>query len=127
MTARFIVRLLDAADRLLAWQEVYATAKPQDRPAASCPFWPVVPTRFTIEVAGQATKISVHWPDLDVARVQALAEPLDVQVGQEALFTWIEPVWLVGGSRDVPLPPVTVKAPVSVSVPTGGLAAVSPR
>ena len=38
MTQRFIVRLLDANDRLLAWADVHATAKPHAPRGASCPF-----------------------------------------------------------------------------------------
>lgn len=123
MTQKFVVRLLTAEDVLLAWAEVYATARPQDR-GGSCPFWAPGPTPLLIEVDGLATKISVHWCDLDVARVQALLEPLTVTAGQQASFAWIEPVWLVPGMRDVPLPGVTVHAPVSVRVPTGSVMAV---
>lgn len=119
MTARFIVRLLDASSRLLAWAEVMATAKPQDR-AGSCPFWPTVPTQFVIEHDGTPTQISVHWADLDVARVQAV-DSGDVTAGQVVTLSWVEPVWLVPGMRDVPLPQVTVRAPVAIGVPTGGI------
>ena len=123
MTARFIVRLLDDAGVLLSWAEVHATARPQDR-AGSCPFM-ADRTQFVIERDGLASRISVHWADLDVARVQNLMEPMAVSVGQVCTFSWIEPVWLVPGMRDVPLPSVTVRAPVSVSVPLGSLAAIS--
>lgn len=124
MTARFIVRLLDESDALLAWAEVNAEAKPQGRPSASCPFY-VDRTTFVISQAGRASKLSIHWADLDIARVISLMEAVDVQVGQVATHTWIEPVWLVSGMRDVPLPPVTVGAPVRVSVPVGSLMATS--
>lgn len=123
MTVKFVVRLLDEAGALLAWASVYATARPQDR-AGSCPFFAPT-TSFVIERDGLASRISVHWCDLDVARVQVLVEATPVSVGQVFAFNWIEPVWLVPGMRDVPLPPVTVRAPVAVSVPVGTLAAVS--
>ena len=126
MTARFIVRLLDAGARLLAWAEVSATAKPQER-GASCPFWATAPTPFVIEQDGRATDISIHWADLDVARRQAILEPVDVRIGQRFVFSWMEPVWLVAGSRDVPLPPVTVRQSVQIAPPVGDLAAVTGR
>lgn len=124
MTQKFVVRLLDAAGALLAWAEVHATAKPQARPAASCPFVSATHTLFAIEQSGLASQISVHWCDLDVARVQAIVEPVPVQAGQAFTFAWIEPVWLVAGMRNVPLPAVTVRAPVSVLVPVGAMGAV---
>jgi hypothetical protein len=125
MTDKFVVRLLDDAGTLLAWATVHATAKPQARPAASCPFWAPANTMFVIEQDGLASRISVHWCDLDVARVQALVESVPVAVGQVFSFAWIEPVWLVAGMRDVPLPQVTVRAPVKIGVPNGSLSCVA--
>jgi hypothetical protein len=118
---KFVVRLLDAAGTLLAWAQVYATAKPQARPSASCPFVAMGNTQFVIEQDGLANQISVHWCDLDLARVTPLMEPVPVKALQVFTFAWIEPVWLVSGMKDVPLPQVTVRAPVKIGVPTGAL------
>lgn len=123
MTDKFVVRLLGDGDELLAWAEVYAESRPQ--PNASCPFFATHPTRFAIEKNGVAKKLSVHWCDLDIARVQDIAGNTPVQQGQVFDFNWIEPVWLVAGMRNVPLPSVTVGTPVSVSIPVGTLNAVS--
>ena len=123
MKARFIVRLMSESDELLSWAEVWAQAKPQ-KTAGSCPFWPVAPTQFVIERHGRASYLTVHWADLDVARKQNLASA-DVSVGQVFTFTWLEPVWLVPGMRDIQLPGVTVRAKVEIGVPTGSLTAVS--
>jgi hypothetical protein len=120
MIAKFIVRLLDANARLLAWAEVYAEAKPQDR-AGSCPFWATAPTMFVIEEAGDAVEVTIHWADLDVARRQVLLAPVMVAPPAVFRFDWIEPVWLVPGMRDVPLPAVTVRAPVMVSPPAAAI------
>jgi hypothetical protein len=122
MTARFIVRLLDSAGTLLSWVEVYAASKVQER-AGSCPFWPIAPTQFVIDQDGLASQISVHWADLDVARVCAPLEAVPVKAGEVFTYTWIEPVWLVPGMRDVPLPQVTVNKPVVIGVPVGALVA----
>lgn len=124
MTQRFIVRLLTTDDRLVAWAEVHATAKPQAPRGASCPFF-APQTRFLIDADGTVAKLSVHWADLDVARVQPVLQPTTVKAGQTFTLTWLEPVWLVAGMRDVPLPPVTVGRPVAVAPPVGGLAAVT--
>jgi hypothetical protein len=126
MTSRFIVRLLDEGGTLLAWAEVHATAKPQSPRGASCPFF-AMPTQFVIEHEGIASQISVHWADLDVARQQALMNPTRVQIGQVFTFSWLEPIWLVAGMRDVQLPGVTVRGPVSVGIPTGGIGVRDPR
>jgi hypothetical protein len=121
MIASFIVRLLDADGELLAWAEVMAKSRPQGRPR-STPFVAESQTLFSIERDGIATGISVHWADLDVARYTPL-NACPVQTGQIHRFDWIEPVWMVEGSKqDVPLPQVTVGRPVVVGVPVGGLA-----
>jgi hypothetical protein len=80
-------------------------------------------TQFVIEQDGLANQISVHWCDLDLARVTPLMEPVPVKALQVFTFAWIEPVWLVSGMKDVPLPQVTVRAPVKIGVPTGALVA----
>lgn len=124
MATKFVVRLLDPDDQLLAWTTVWADPKPQEG-RASCPFWPTGATQFAIEQAGVVTRMSVHWCDLDIARVSQPMEPTAVQVGQVFTFAWLEPVWLVAGMRDVPVPPVTVRESVTLVVPTGSLTAVT--
>jgi hypothetical protein len=121
---KFVVRLLDAEANLLAWAEVAADPKPQRR-MASCPYWPVTATQFVVERSGMATEITVHWCDLDVARRANLGAATEVVEGQVFTFTWLEPIWLVPGMRDVPLPGVTVRGPVVVGVPVGALWSVS--
>lgn len=123
MTARFIVRLMDAAGELLAWAEVYATAKPQGRPR-STPFFADGRTQFVIERDGIASQVVIHWADLDVVRVGPELKPTPVQVGQVFDFTWLGPVWMIEGSKvDIPLPAVTARKSVNVSPPVGNLAA----
>jgi hypothetical protein len=124
MIARFIVRLLTAEGDLLAWSEVHAQAKPQGRPR-STPFMAMGPTSFVIERDGIASQLSVHWADLDVARATPLMQATPVQLGQVVRFDWIEPVWMVKGSEvDVPLPPVTVRAQVTIAPPVGSLVSI---
>ena len=121
MPTKFVVRLLDAEDALLAWSEVSADPSPQAPRGASCPFFAPGPTLFPIERAGRAVKITVHWCDLDVARLATPIAPLEVVVGQVVRYDWIEPLWLVPGMRDVPLPAVTVRAPIAIGVPSGAV------
>lgn len=128
---KFVLRLLSADNELLAWSEVFATPRPQQevdehgaRRAVSCPYWPVdnQATPLPVTVTGTATKVSIHWCDLDIARVMDLIEPMRVEVGQTAMFAWtMTPVWLVAGMRDVPLPPVVIAAPIHVGVPVGNI------
>jgi hypothetical protein len=120
MRQKFVVRLVDADGCLLAWVPVWASPRPQAG-RASCPFWPEGATRFCIEQPGDAVAVSIHWCDLDIARVNALIEPVHVEAGQAFDFSWVEPIWLVAGMRDVALPPVTERQPVAIGVPTGGL------
>lgn len=119
---KFVVRILDDSDRLLSWATVYASPRPQER-GASCPFWPKSNTRFLVEADGLATKFSVHWCELDVARVERLMEATEVRAGQVFTFAWLQPVWLVPGMRGVPLPGVTVREDITMTPPTGNLAA----
>ena len=124
MTEKFVVRVMDAENALLAWTTVYAESRPQGS-RRSCPFWAVGRTQFVIERDGLASQVLVHWCDLDLARAQAI-EPTPVQVGQVFDYAWIGPVWLVPAmEKDLVLPPVTERAPVTLAVPTGSLNAVS--
>jgi hypothetical protein len=127
MTQKFVVRLLTSEGDLLSWAEVQAQAKPQGRPR-STPFHAIGPSMFVIEQDGIATQMSVHWCDLDVARVFALPEPVPVSALQVLRYDWFTmPVWMVEGSKvDVPLPAVTVRGPVKVSPPAAAMGAVSP-
>ena len=123
MTATFIVRLVDAEGQLLAWAEVPAESRPQGRPR-STPFMALAPSMFAIEQAGIATDLIIHWADLDVVRKTPLMEATPVTVGQVFRFHWIEPVWMVEGSKTMlPLPAVTVRAPVAIAVPVGVMVA----
>ena len=119
---KFVVRVLTAEDQLLAWAEVVAEPEPQDRSlSASCPFWPTPRrTEFIADTAGTAAKLSVHWCDLDIARVAHVFEGggVELQVGNRFVFHWFEPVWLVAGQHKVPLPTVTVNKHVILSPPS---------
>jgi hypothetical protein len=121
-TEKFVIRILDAEHRLLSWTTVWATATPLGG-GRSCQFWPTGPTQFVVTDAGEASVMTIHWCDADVARMQSVG-PQRVEVGQVFNFAWIEPVWLVPGMQHVPLPAVTMHAPVTIGVPTGALAAV---
>jgi hypothetical protein len=124
---KFVVRLQDAAGELLAWTTVYGLPKPQPRPH-SCPMWATGPTQFPIEKAGEASVITIHWCDLDVARKTTPIEPTHVEPGQVFTYHWIEPLWLVPGSSEMfPLPAVTVRESITVTVPSGGLGVVAGR
>lgn len=119
MQVTFIVRLLTADHALLAWARVPAEARPQAT-RASCPFFATGPSWFDIEQDGEVACLTVHWPDLDIARIATL-QPTPVQAGQRFLLSWLEPVWLTAGMQNVPLPAVTEREPVRIGVPTGGL------
>jgi len=122
---KFVARLLDAEDRLLAWATVWAAPQPIGG-GRSCPFVAPGPTAFPIEAEGTAVKLVVHWCDLDLARVTDVPATA-VSVGQVFSFVWFQPVWLVPGMQGVPLPGVTERASVLVSPPTGAVAAAAGR
>lgn len=125
------MRVLTEDDQLIAWAEVPCNPEPQDRAkSASCPFWPVDGSRktnFVAEADGTATKISVHWCDLNIARVNPVFENggVEVKTGQLFTFHWFEPVWLTAGMKNVPLPATTINNNITISPPTGSLNAIS--
>ena len=137
MTEKFVIRLMDTDDRLLAWTELACESRPQGG-RRSCPFWPTTPTQFAIETSGIASKVVIHWCELDLARVMDL-EPIAVLEGQVFDFTWIGPVWLVPAmdkeialpdlgpvwlqieNAVIKLPATTVKGPTVIAPPTGSL------
>ena len=125
ISTKFVIRLLDAEHTLLGWQELYP---PDVRSTgrASCGFFAKESTPIPIEQSGVAAYLTVHWCDLDVARIVPLPEPTPVDAGQVAQWAWIEPVWLVSGMRDVPMPPVTVRSSVALNPPSGTLTAITP-
>lgn len=123
MKVEFVVRLLTEDDQVLAWARVPAESRPQDTRAA-CPFFASGLTHFVAELDGSIAKLVVHWPELNVARMLDQPERHLVKAGQEFNFVWLEPVWLVGGMENVPMPAVTERAPVRVAPPVGDMAAV---
>lgn len=127
MIASFIVRLLDADGNLLSWTEVLAKSFPQGRPR-STPFKAETPSQFVIERDGTVAQMTVHWADLDVARVAPTPMgELEVKAGQVYTLNWIEPVWMVKGSEvDVPLPAVTVRRAIAIAPPPAAMGAAAP-
>lgn len=123
MQTQFVVRLLDADDQLLSWARAVGESRPQESRAA-CPFFVMGLTRFVIERSGKIAKLVVHWTDLNLARVREHPELTPVEVGQVFDMAWAEPIWLVGGMENVPLPTVTEHVPVKLAVPTGNLMSV---
>jgi hypothetical protein len=127
VTFSFVVRLLDTDNNLLSWTKALGSPSRQDGGRASCPLWVTAPTSFVIEKTGEAAKLAVHWTDLDIARLRELDERVLVQQGQVFTFTWIEPIWLIAGMRDVPLPAVTVRNSVTIAPPPAQMGAKDPR
>jgi len=124
MRSKFVVRLLDEAGELLGWQAVYAEPH-AERPGV---FW-VDRTEIPLERPGRATRISVHWTDLNVARMEPLIEAIEIppeKVGTSGTFIWLpwSPLWQVRGEQDVPLPAVTERGSVRLSPDMGVLGGV---
>lgn len=126
MTCKFVVRLLDDAGTLLGWTTLHLSPQPFDpeHPRTRCDFCPDSPTSIRVLAAGRATRMVVHWTDVNVVRQEAILTPLDLfreHIGQVLMYHWAQPVWAVQGQPDVPLPPVTVGESISLVVPTGNL------
>jgi hypothetical protein len=124
MIGNFVIRLLDADNNLIAWAKQTASPTPQEG-RASCPFFGSV-TKFVAERNGVITKMTIEWSDLGIARQRDL-DILEVKTGQGIDFIWVEPIWLVAGSKDVPLPPVTEQQPVVIGVKPASMGTKDPR
>lgn len=117
MQTKLIVRVLDAAGDLLGWDELMAEARGDGR------LWATAPSTVTIERQGVAATVSVHWADLNVEARTPFPTPQPVALGARVTVISPGPVFVVGPQAGG-LPPVTVRTSVSISPPTGDLAAV---
>jgi hypothetical protein len=129
MTQKFVIRLLTESGELLAWGEEHLKPIP-NRDEGN--------TRFggkghrsmlRVLKAGRAEFISIHWCDLDVARKMPITggamEVPNEAVGTDAQFHWMQAIWGVQGNTEVPVPPVTVGAPVVLAPDPAQIGAIS--
>lgn len=118
LTTKLVLRVLDAGGELLAWAELLADARgdgclwPQPRAVSAL-----------VDRAGQPALLSVHWADVNVEVRSPFDHPPLTEGGAITLAFGDQPVLRVGPMPG-PLPPVTVRAPVVVTVPVGALGAV---
>lgn len=116
---KLVLRLLNAAGDLLAWTQVEAKV-PGDGG-----LWAPGPT-ITFEPAEQtseAASLSTHWCMVNVEVRVPLAQAIPVTAGQRVVIQPSGALVSVGPAAGG-LPPVTVRAPVTVGVPMGVLASV---
>jgi hypothetical protein len=119
MDTKLVLRVLDADGALLAWAEVMAHARGDGA------LWAPVPSVAAyVERAGAPAQLSIHWADVNVECRGPLEHPAVVE-GAVMTLTFLadQPVMRVGPMPG-PLPPVTVRSPVSVAVPVGSLGAL---
>lgn len=112
MSIRCIVRLLGVDRALLAWAEVQGEPRGHGIVGATGPF------AAHADRTGVAVFLDVHWPDLDVHFRTTIA-PVELTAGTPIAFQ-LERLFVINGSRE-PLPAVTVKQSVTISVPTGAM------
>jgi hypothetical protein len=118
MVAKLVLRLLDRDDRMLGWAEATAMA-PGDGTLRVLPS-----TLIPVEHSGLPHCISVHWCDINIEwRVTMGLDPSPSQVVMAGNFFTVDGNWtaLILGPAAGGLPPVTVRAPISVAVPQGRL------
>jgi hypothetical protein len=105
----FVIRLLDADRRVLAWTKTPAVPK-----GDGC-LWAMQYFVAEAEVAGTATHLCYHWVDVNVHTTVPLPQPIGVTVGQVITVPLREPLVTIGSDHR-PLPPLTVRQPVTVGV-----------
>lgn len=119
-TVRLIIRILDAANALLAWAEIHAVMKGDGCLRASSP------TTFIPLKPGMMAMLSIHWPDLNVQRRQPWApEPMAVVMGEPITLTWPEGVILRVESDPEPMPAIAMGTH-KISLPPSFLGVVVP-
>lgn len=117
MSEKIVIRLLTAGRQLLGWTAVSAEKRGDGH------LWVDAPVQVGVEVEGRATQVSLHWADLNLEWVRALA-PHVVHPGQ---IVCVHPggVLITVGRMASGLPPVTVRSAVQIAPPTGGVGARS--
>jgi hypothetical protein len=113
------LRVIDAAEGLLGWAEVFAYAKGDGQ------LWVRDAVVVVPDVSGVAATLSVQWVDLNVEARSAMA-PTAVAAGVPLVAWPAGPIFRVGPQAGG-LPPVTVKTSVALAVPVGSLAGVGSR
>lgn len=112
MTAKCIIRVLDAAGQMLGWVEHAASVRGDGCLRASGT------VQVRLDVTGAPAWLSVHWCEMHVEARAALTMA-SVSAGSVVAVAKPGEVLLVVGPMPGPLPPVTVGS-VSVVPPTGG-------
>jgi hypothetical protein len=113
------LRLLDREGRLLGWTEVWAAAHGDGQLCLDAA------TGIALEEDGAVYVVSIHWVDVNVeARTVELTPALRHR--GEIVMIPAGPILRVGPQAQE-LPPVIVRAPVQIAVPTGTLGAVGTR
>lgn len=120
MQTRLIIRLLAADGSLLGWTEISALARGDGR------LWALEPVQLGVEQAGTPAQVSAHWVDVNVETRVTLTEHRQLSVGEVVTVSPAGPILIVGPMPGA-LPPVTVRAPVKVAVPAGGMGLVGNR
>jgi hypothetical protein len=116
MTTKLVIRVMDAADTLLAWTEIQGEIR-----GDGCLRY-AHPAMAWVECAGTPTQLSVHWADVNVEVRSAFAYK-PVTMGDLIPLRWDDQPVLVVGPMPGPLPPVTVRAPIAIAVPVGVMGA----
>jgi uncharacterized membrane protein len=114
LTTKLVIRLLDFHGRLLGWAEVQAAIRGDGT------LFVAQPTHIMVETEGQPASISVHWVDVNVETRMPTPITTWVTLGQIVTLTGDWTALIVGPAAGG-LPPVTVKAPVSLAIPQGRL------
>lgn len=117
LTTKLIVRVLDRKDRLLGWTEIAAEARGDGQ------LWAKGQGLVGIEAEGTPEWLSVHWADVNVEERHQFHYD-KVAVGEVLTLQWPHAIFTVG-LMPSSLPPVTVRAPITVAMPAGALGAVA--
>lgn len=117
MTTEFVVRLMDAADQVLAWCRMPVVGREDHA------FWPTTAFAGYGEADGLATQAVIHWPELHTRTRIVLVDPIPIRAGETLVFRWGGPLMRMASDDAIPLPAVVVRGPVRVGVPTGSLSA----
>lgn len=112
---------MDEAGVLLGWAPLPAAARGDASLRATAP------CLVTIDQSGKAAVVSYHWTELNVQKRVDIPNGVEVVAGQVIELALPDGVVFLLPSDAGPLPAVTVRTPVALSIQTGVLGAVGNR
>lgn len=111
MQTNFILRLLTADRRVLAWTKLVGETRGDGA------IWPTQDFVAEADETGTGVSLSVHWPEVHVHQTAPLSESVHVDKGKVVSLSIRRSPLIRIASEDTILPPVTEHRSMHIGVP----------